>query len=224
MNKKNVNTIMQVLPTLVSGGVETGTIDIAKAIVEKGHHAVVVSAGGPMVRQLLKIGAEHINLPVHSKNPWVMWRNAQALKRIIQTKKIDLVHARSRAPAWSCYWASKNTKTPYITTFHGAYSHQNKLKRWYNAVMLRSIKTIAVSHFIAQHIKQTYPNCQYEMQVIHRGIDTHKYDVSQASTDKVNSLRESWSVPDGYKVIMLPGRLTRLKGHHIFIEAVAKIK
>ena len=138
---------MQVLPALISGGVERGTIDIAQALIQDGHKAIVVSSGGPMVQQLEQIGATHIQLAVQSKNPWLMWRNAQRLKSIISQYDIDIVHARSRAPAWSCFWATRKSNTPYLTTFHGTYGHGNRVKRWYNSIMLRSDKTIAVSHF-----------------------------------------------------------------------------
>jgi len=224
MSQKQTFSVMQVLPTLESGGVETGTIDIAKALLQKGHRAIVVSAGGPMVSKLDKVGATHITLPVHSKNPWVIWQNAQILKKLIQAENIDIVHARSRAPAWSCYWATKNSQTSYITTFHGAYGHQNSLKRWYNSAMLRSDITIAVSNFIAGHIQNIYPNIQKHIQVIHRGIDTLQFHPDKTQAATVEQLKKQWKIPKNHTVMMLPGRLTRLKGHTVFLEAAAKLK
>jgi len=224
MSQKQSFCVMQVLPTLESGGVETGTIDIAKALLQKGHRAIVVSAGGQMVSQLDDIGASHIKLPVQSKNPWIIWRNAQILKELIQTENIDIVHARSRAPAWSCYWATKNNHTPYITTFHGAYGHQNRLKRWYNSAMLRSNITIAVSNFIASHIQAVYADFQKHVQVILRGIDTHQFNPDKTQTATVEQLKKRWKIPTEHIVMMLPGRLTRLKGHAVFIEAAAKLE
>jgi len=216
-------TIIQVLPSLLSGGVETGTIDIAKALVDQGHRALVVSSGGPMVQQLESVGAQHIQLPVHSKNPYLIWKNALRLKEIVRDNKVDLIHARSRAPAWSCYWATKGTDIPFMTTFHGTYGHHSKLKRWYNAVMLRSDQTIAVSNFIAKHIQTIYPNRQQAIQVIHRGIDTDKFNPQSVSSDEMNGLKQLWGIDEDKLLLMLPGRITRWKGHSVLIEALSKI-
>ncbi len=220
---------MQVLPSLVSGGVETGTIDIAKALVTADRKAIIISAGGQMVSQLDAIGARHINLPVDSKNPFVIWKNAQTLKQLIHKENIDVIHARSRAPAWSCYWAARSTKTPYITTFHGTYGHHSRIKRWYNSIMLRSDITIAVSNFIAEHIKYTYSDFllnsthQHKIKVIHRGIDTDKFNPDNVSLERTAQLRLRWNIPENDLVIMLPGRITRWKGQVQLIEALANI-
>ncbi|MFT7371638.1 MAG: UDP-N-acetylglucosamine:LPS N-acetylglucosamine transferase, partial [Oleiphilaceae bacterium] len=122
--KKSNLCVMQVLPALVSGGVERGTIDIAEALIQNHHKAIVVSSGGSMVTQLEQLGATHIKLPVQSKNPFTMRQNASTLKKLILDHKVDIVHARSRAPAWSCFWATQKLNIPYITTFHGTYGHQ----------------------------------------------------------------------------------------------------
>jgi len=217
--------ILQVLPNLVSGGVEVGTIDIAKALVEGGNKAYVASNGGPLVTRLEQAGAIHIHLPVHSKNPFVMWKNARTLRRLCSKYNIDIVHARSRAPAWSCYWASQKLKsTIMITTFHGTYGHHNSLKRWYNSIMLQSQQTIAVSDFIKDHILTTYPNKQTSIEVIHRGIDTQKFNPENVPEQTVRTLAKTWAVPNNAKVIMLPGRITRWKGHSVLIQAIAKLK
>lgn len=223
-NMKQVKlSVMQVLPALVSGGVERGTIDIADALIKNNHHAIVVSSGGPMVEQLEELGATHIKLPVHSKNPYTTWKNSLALKKLIQAYKVDVVHARSRAPAWSCFWATKYTQTKFITTFHGAYSHQNYFKRLYNSVMLRSDTTIAVSHFIADHISNVYPSHTQNVQVIYRGINTELFSPSKALNARADILRKKWCIPNHKKIIMLPGRLTRLKGHIPLIQAIATL-
>jgi glycosyltransferase involved in cell wall biosynthesis len=220
--------IMQVLPSLVSGGVETGTIDIARALIEAGHRAIVVSAGGSMVSQLNEMGAKHITMPVHSKNPFVIRKNARILKQLILGEGIDAVHARSRAPAWSCYWATKLTNTPYVTTFHGTYGHQGRLKRWYNSIMLRSDMTVAVSNFIAEHITSIYSDfvkkTKHENKIIHRGIDINKFDPEALTSERKLQLRKLWNVPEDHLVIMLPGRITRWKGQTFLIEALAKIQ
>mgnify|MGYP000011003181 CR=1 FL=1 len=220
-NKESNLCVMQVLPALVSGGVERGTIDIATALIKNGHQAIVVSSGGGLVGQLEKIGATHIKLPVESKNPFILRQNAHTLKNIILEHNIDIVHARSRAPAWSCYWATNYTKTPFITTFHGAYGHQNILKRLYNSVMLKSHTTIAVSDFIAHHISEIYPSYKQSVKVIHRGIDTQLFSISNTLNIRADTLRKQWRIPENKFILMLPGRLTRLKGHTTLIKALS---
>jgi len=217
-------TVMQVLPALVTGGVERGTVDIAKALVKQGHRAIVVSSGGPMVKALIEAGAQHITLPVHSKNIMVMRRNANALAKQLRCEQIDIVHARSRAPAWSCYWASQKTATPFVTTFHGTYGHSNRLKRWYNAVMCRGDRIIAVSDFIARHIANTYAVDQARIQTIHRGVDMQQFDPSHVPPNSVSNLSQKWQLKQNQTVIMLPGRLTRWKGQLILIDAIAQLK
>jgi glycosyltransferase involved in cell wall biosynthesis len=222
-NKKSSLCVMQVLPALSSGGVERGTIDIAQALIQSRHKAIVVSSGGSMVKQLEQMGAIHIQLPVKSKSPFTLRKNAIILKKLILEHKVDIVHARSRAPAWSCYWATKNTKTPFITTFHGAYSHQNRLKHLYNSVMLKSHTTIAVSNFIAHHISQTYPSNISKLTVIHRGVNTELFKPSKQLNTRTETLRSQWSIPINKTIIMLPGRLTRLKGHTTLIKAISQL-
>jgi glycosyltransferase involved in cell wall biosynthesis len=222
---------MQVLPALVSGGVERGTIDIAEALIQNHHKAIVVSSGGSMVTQLEQLGATHIKLPVQSKNPFTMRQNASTLKKLILDHKVDIVHARSRAPAWSCFWATQKLNIPYITTFHGTYGHQSRLKKWYNAIMLRSDKTIAVSDFIANHIKEIYLNpdlnsqVKYspDLQVIHRGIDTVKFNPKTITHHQTQQLKQQWGIPENKIIIMLPARVTQWKGHAIFIDAIARL-
>jgi glycosyltransferase involved in cell wall biosynthesis len=220
MSKLNV---LQILPSLVSGGVETGTLDIASALVQQGHRAIIVSSGGPLVEPLEQLGAEHIQLPVHTKNPFLIWKNAKRLAHLIKSLNINIVHARSRAPAWSAYWATKRTNTTFITTFHGMYGHQNALKKWYNHVMLRGDMTIAVSDFIEQHIKQTYPCYPAAIKTIYRGIDTQRFDPNMVSLGECALIKKQWGVDQNKPIIMLPGRLTRLKGHEVFIRAIAKL-
>ena len=209
---------MQVLPSLVSGGVETGTIDIAKALVDKGHRAIVVSSGGQMVSFLDDIKATHITLPVHSKNPVVMWKNAQTLKQLIKQENIAVVHARSRAPAWSCYWATRSTNTPYITTFHGTYGAQNWLKRRYNAVMTRGERVIAISEFIAGHMRRIYGVEPTKLRVIPRGVKMDIFDPARVSAERIIQLSRQWQLRDDAPVVVLPGRLTRWKGQTVLIE------
>lgn len=216
--------ILQVLPSLVSGGVERGTLDLCNHLIEKGHEAWVISSGGPLVKVLEKMGAKHIQLNVQSKNPFKIWKNSKVLSQLIQKYQFDLIHARSRAPAWSCYWASQKAKIPFITTFHGQYGHQNSLKRAYNSVMLRGDACIAVSQFIETHIKTTYPQHHTNIKLIHRGIDLKTFTQNQKSKENASSLRKQWNISEHDTVIILPGRLTRLKGHQTFLEAITKLK
>jgi len=216
-------TVLQVLPALVTGGVERGTVEIAGAICAAGGRSLVVSSGGPMVYELAKVGAEHFELPMASKNPLVMRANVNRLIELIRREKVDIVHARSRAPAWSAYHATKRTKTHFVTTFHGTYSQGNALKRAYNSVMTKGEKVIAISSFIAGHMRRVYGVPAEKIRVIPRGVDMVRFDASTVSAERLVALAGQWRVPDGAPVVMLPGRLTRWKGQISFIEAIAEL-
>ncbi|WP_135080442.1 glycosyltransferase family 4 protein [Terasakiella sp. SH-1] len=216
-------TVVQVLPAMVTGGVERGTVEMAEAIVNAGGRAIVVSAGGPMVHELTRVGAEHIEMPVDSKNFFMMRKNATRLAKLIQQEGVDLIHARSRAPAWSSYWASKWTNTPFVTTFHGTYGHGNPLKRWYNSVMTRGERVIAISSFIAGHMRKIYGVRRELIRVIHRGVDLFRFDPEKVTAERLVKLSTQWNIPDGVPVVALPGRLTRWKGQLVFIDAIAKL-
>jgi len=215
--------VLQVLPSLVTGGVERGTVDIAAAVVAAGGTAIVASAGGPMVREVERAGAAHVLLPVDSKNPLVMFRNAGRLARLIEARGVEIVHARSRAPAWSALWAARRTGAALVTTFHGTYGHGNPLKRAYNAVMLKGDRVIAISHFIADHVRETYGFDDPKLRVIHRGIDLDIFSPSAVSAERLINLAERWRVTEGMPVVMLPGRLTEWKGQRLLIEALARL-
>jgi len=216
-------TVMQVLPALVQGGVERGTVEIAGAVVAAGGRAIVVSAGGPMVHDLTRVGAEHVLLPVDSKNPLTMYSNVGLLEKLIKEFNVDIVHARSRAPAWSAWKAAKNAGVHFVTTFHGTYSSGNMLKRHYNSVMCRGERVIAISNFIAGHIRRLYGVEASRIRVIHRGVDLGRFDAARVSAERVVALANAWRLSDGLPVVMLPGRLTRWKGQTIFIEAIARL-
>src|SRR5579864_3883154 len=204
--------VLQVIPSLVSGGVERGTVDLAGALVAAGWTAYVASAGGPMEHQLTRAGAHHLKLPLASKNPLVMRRNAAALIDIIRHHKIDIVHARSRAPAWSAWSAAKATRRRFVTTFHNAYDNDLPLKHWYNSVMARGERVIAISDFVAAHAASAYGVGADRLRTIPRGVDLKLFDPNRVNGDRVADLATQWRVPDGATVIMLPGRLTRWKG------------
>lgn len=216
-------TVLQVLPALNTGGVERSTIEVAQAIVEAGGRAIVVSAGGTMVYELTKVGAEHIEMPVHSKNPFVMYKNIGRLIEVIKKYRADVVHVRSRAPAWSTYFAAKRTGIPLVITFHGTYSVGNFLKRRYNAIMTSGDRIIANSRFIAGHMRRIYGVPVNKIRVIHRGVDLQRFDQQAISAERVVALATNWRLEDGYPVIMLPGRLTRWKGQTVFIDAIKKL-
>lgn len=222
MTKK---VIAQVLPSLYSGGVERGTLDIAQALVENDYQAIVISSGGPMVEQLLSKGALHIELPVHSKNPLIIWQNQFRLARIIRRYGIDLLHVRSRAPAWSCIGASRMTNIPLVTTFHGTYGHTRALKRWYNSSMLRGDTTIAVSGFIKEHIEQHYVPYAKKIDIVHRGIDMDLFSAKDPAytANSVAKLKSELGLPSDKTIILLPARLTRWKGHLLLLEALSRI-
>ncbi|CAA7619337.1 Glycosyltransferase [Magnetospirillum sp. SS-4] len=215
--------VLQVLPALVTGGVERGTVDLAAALAEAGWTSLVASEGGPMTRELTRVGAEHITLPLASKNPLVIRRNADRLAAIIAGRKVDILHARSRAPAWSAWMAAERTGCHFLTTFHGTYNTSGwfGLKNRYNAIMTRGERVIAISDFIAEHARRVYGLAPDRIRVVHRGIDMNRFDPARVSPERIIQLAQKWRLPDGYRVIMLPGRLTRWKGQSVLIEALA---
>lgn len=215
--------ILQVLPSLGGGGVERGTVDVAAAVVKAGGRATVVSAGGPMVRELERAGATHVVMPVDSKNVYQMWRNARALAALIVDERVDLVHARSRAPAWSARAAARRAGVPFVTTFHGTYNFKSWLKKRYNAVMAGGDRVIAISNFIAEHVKTHYRVPPERIAVIHRGVDLEIFAPQAVPVARILALAQRWRLPDGVPVVMLPGRLTRWKGQTVFLEALAKL-
>jgi len=214
--------VMQVLPALVTGGVERGTVDMAVALAEAGWRAIVASEGGPMARELSRVGAEHITLPLASKNPLVIRRNAERLTEVIKANNVDIVHARSRAPAWSAWMAAERTGRHFVTTFHGTYNTGwFGLKNRYNAIMTRGERVIAISDFIGEHVHRVYGLAPERIRVVHRGIDLARFDPNRVSPERIIQLAQKWRLPDGYQVITLPGRLTRWKGQTVLIEALA---
>lgn len=210
-----MTTILQILPSLESGGVERGAVEIDNAIVENGWDSIVVSSGGRMEKSLK---GKHLRLPMDSKNPLKILFHVTVLKTIIKVNNVDIVHARSRAPAWSAWLAAKWAGVPFVTTFHGTYGTKGALKRWYNAVMLKGKKIIAVSHFIKKHILENYPSCVKnadDIIVIHRGVDLEKF---APDTPPV-----PLGLKAGRKIVMLPGRVSRWKGQDVFIEAMRDV-
>ena len=216
--------ILQILPRLESGGVERGTLEVARAVVQAQGKALVVSEGGRLVPRLEKYGATHITLPVASKNPFTMYANIGKISEIILKHQVDIVHARSRAPAWSAYYAARRMRRPLVTTFHGTYGLSGLGKRTYNGIMTRGTRVIAVSEFIAAHIRRYYPVEQENIRVIHRGVDTQLFDPQHVSGVLMTQMLSQWRVPDDVPIITLPARLTRWKGQYVLLQALRDIK
>jgi glycosyltransferase involved in cell wall biosynthesis len=215
--------VLQIVPRLVSGGAERGTVDMARALVAAGWTSYVASSGGPLERDILHSGATHLRLPLASKNPLVMRRNARTLARLIRQLRIDIVHARSRAPAWSAWTAANATRRHFVTTFHNAYDVSVPLKRWYNSVMARGERVIAISQFVADHAAQVYGVGPERLRTIPRGVDLDIFDPRRVGAQRIDSLARRWRLPDGAPLVMLPGRLTRWKGGLDFIAAIAML-
>ncbi|MCE3255266.1 MAG: cotSA [Rickettsiaceae bacterium] len=231
---KNPKVIMQVLPALNSGGVERGVIDVSKAVALAGFGSIVVSSGGPMTGQLRSSKVKHITLPLASKNPFKIYSNIKKLENIIIENNVDLVHIRSRSPAWSAYFACKKTGCKMVSTVHGPYSvnlfgkRHSRLKLLYNSVMLKPKYIIAVSEFIKNYISRNYFHKvnlgEKQIKVIHRGVDLGYFSKSKIPTTRVVQLIKKWDLPDDKQIIMLPGRITGWKGHEFLIAALAKVK
>jgi len=215
--------VLQVIPKLGYGGAETGCYDLAHYLPENNCSSYIVTSGGELLKFIDKKKVKVIKLPVHSKNPFLMLFNSIALIFIILLNNISIVHARSRAPAWSCLFATKITRRKFVTTFHGTYNFKNSIKKFYNSVMVRSDLIIAGSNFIFSHINQNYPkylDLKKRFLVIFRGINVDYFDSSTTLDSEESRLISDWEVDKNKKIILMPGRLTAWKGQETFIEAL----
>lgn len=218
-------TVLQIVPALETGGVERTTLDIARALVDAGGKALVASRGGRMVAELEALGGQHIDMPIHSKNPIVMALNVERLTRLIKQQDIDLVHARSRAPAWSALAAARRTGRPFVTTYHSKVYNRPRLKVFYNSVMTRGDAVIANSAYTAARVRAAHKTDEARIFTVPRGIDTDYFDPARVSTQAVARLRTLWGITDTARpVFLLPARLTRWKGHTVAIEAARLLK
>ena len=213
--------VLQVLPALGGGGVERGTVEMAEAIARAGGTALVASAGGRLAAQVVAAGGRNLLLPLDTRSPLAIWRNAARLAAVIRAEQVGLVHARSRAPAWSAYWAALRCGVPFVTTYHGAYGEDVPGKRAYNAVMAKGARVIAISHFIADLIIARHHVDPARIRVIPRGVDPAVFDPATVAPDRVRRLAAGWGLPPGRTVAMLPGRLARWKGQGVFLRALA---
>ena len=219
--------VLQVIPKLGYGGAETGCYDIAHYLPENDCQSFIVTSGGELIKFINKEKVKLIRLPVHSKNPLLIFLNSIFLAAIILFFNISIVHARSRAPAWSCWFATKITNRKFVTTFHGTYNFGGKLKKFYNSVMVRSDLIIAGSNFIFSHIKENYSeflNPKKKFLVIFRGINVDYFDSSTKLEIDEKKLLQEWEIDKEKKIILLPGRLTSWKGQEMFIESLNLVK
>ena len=215
--------VLQVIPKLGYGGAETGCYDIAHYLAEKDCGSFIATSGGQLLKFVKKKKVKIFRLPVHSKNPILILINAIILTLLILFNSINIVHARSRAPAWSCYIACCITRVKFVTTFHGTYEFKNNLKKFYNSVMLKSKLTIAGSNFIFNHINDNYGKYldkKKKLRVIFRGINIDYYNQKNISFLKQEKVKKEWQLLPNQFTIILPGRLTPWKGQEKFIEAL----
>ncbi len=215
--------VLQVIPKLGYGGAETGCYDIAHYLPENNCKSFIVTSGGELLKFVDKKKVKVFRLPVHSKNPLLILLNSLILIAIILVNNISIVHARSRAPAWSCLFATKLTGRKFVTTFHGTYNFKNNFKKFYNSIMIRSDLIIAGSNFIFSHIKQNYSkylNDKKKLMVIFRGINVDYFDPTTKFESDEKKLLIKWNIEKDKKIILLPGRLTTWKGQEVFIEAI----
>lgn len=220
-------TILQVIPALETGGAERTVLEVAEAVIAAGGRAVVASEGGEMTTALTALGAKHVTLPLASKNPLTMFLNERRLRQLITEEKVDLVHARSRAPAWSAWGAARQAGVPFVTTYHGIYKARNGLKRHYNSIMARGDMVIANSDYtrsevIAEHHPDTLKDVS-NIITIPRGADLARFDPAAVEEARIAALEEAWQGRDRLRLI-LPGRLTEWKGQRTLIEAAGILR
>ncbi len=227
MSKKQVSepVILQVLPELEMGGVELGTIEIASELQKQDIKNFVASQGGRLVNELNKMGVTHLTLPLKTKNIFKMRKNADALAKFIKENGINIVHARSRAPAWSAYWAAKKAGVHYMTTFHGTYGLGPwGIKKIYNKVMTFGERVIVISNHIKNHVLSNYGTDESKLRLVHRCVDVDKFNPDLVSQQRIIKTTNEYNIPEDRPVITLIGRVTRWKGQHLLVEALSKMK
>ena len=214
--------LLQIIPSLESGGAEQGTIDVANYIAEQGFESVVVSSGGRMLNHLSQKGVHHLHLPVHSKNPIAIFKNIKKIKNIVLNNKINLVHVRSRAPAWSVYFACNNLCRS-TSTFHNVYGHQNVFKRFYNKGLSKVNNIVAISEYVKKLISDIYKINEKKITVIYRGIDIDLFNPEINDEIKFSKFFSKYNLPGDKKIILYPGRLTQWKGQIEFLDILKSL-
>jgi len=217
-------TIVQILPAMVRGGVERGTVEMADAIQKHGGRAVVISHGGPMVRHLDRLGATHHQLDVHTKNPFRWPQVRRQLKAILSRENADLVHIRSRVPAWIALPAAAALGIATVSTVHGRFVAMSAFKRIYNRKLLKTDHVIAISNYVKDLITSQYVGVEDRLTVVHRGVDIDLFNPGNVNQTRIVNFVEGLAIPEDVPVIMLPARATMWKGHRILLQALAKIK
>lgn len=216
-------TILQIIPELDAGGAERTAIDVAAALAELGARPLVAAEGGRLVSELQARGGVWLPFPAKTKNPLAMALNVSKLARLIREEGVDLVHARSRAPAWVALAAARMTKKPFVTTYHGSYAGRTAVKVAYNSVMARGDVVIANSDFTADLINRNHPFARERVRVIHRGTDFRRFAAGVVDPERVASLRAQWGVEPDARLVLLSARLTGWKGHKVLIEAAKRL-
>lgn len=224
-SKENSPVVLQVLPELEMGGVERGTVEIATYMQQHGIKNFVASQGGRMVYDLEKAKVPHLTLPLKSKNIFKMRANAKKLEQFIRDNGINIVHARSRAPAWSAYWAAKRAGVHFMTTFHGTYGLGPwGIKKLYNRIMTYGERVIAISEHIKKHILGNYKIAEGKIRLVHRCVDIEKFNPDTVSQERIIKTVKEYNIPEDKPVLLLIGRLTNWKGQHLLIEALSLLK
>jgi len=216
-------SVLQVIPALDAGGAERTAVDVARAVVKAGGKAWIATKGGRLAAEAESADAEIILGPFDTKNPLTIWQNAKALTDVIRYKHATIIHARSRAPAWSAYLAAQRTGIKYVATYHGIYNTKSGLKRWYNGIMARGDAVIANSEYTADHVAAQHKVDPRKLHVIPRGIDVEGFTPERVTAPRIDTIRKQWNLTPGKPVIVMPGRLTRWKGQLVFIEALARL-
>jgi len=216
-------TVLQIIPRLDTGGAELAVLEITEALVAAGARALVASEGGRLAAEVTRLGGELIEFPAATKNPWQMYANAARLEALIREEHIDLVHARSRAPAWSALLATRRARRPFVTTYHGAYGERGRLIRLYNSVMARADVAVANSQYTGKLIEERYGTSRQKIRVIHRGVDFTKFDSDKIDEARLAALRAAWGIGDDERVVLNAARLTGWKGQRVLIDAAAKL-
>lgn len=217
-------TVLQVIPRMRAGGAELGCLQIAAALVKSGHRALVASEGGQLVAELEAVGAEHVSLPVASKNPFVISLNVSRLSALIRAENVSIIHARSRAPAWSALVAARRTGIPFVTTFHSEYAEKSRLKNLYNSVMARGDTVIAVSDYMAHLIRIRYATPETRIAVIHRAFDERVFDPAKLTPERISAMRTRLEADGSKPVLLLAGRITPRKAQHHLVAALGLLK
>ncbi len=219
-------TILQVIPHLSAGGAERTTVEIAEALTSVGAKALVASTGGRLEGELTRVGGELLRIDsLASKNPLTVYGNASVLAKIIAKRGVDIVHARSRAPAWTALWAARRMRKPFVTTYHGVYNAKTSLKRWYNSVMARGDIVIANSNYTADHVRKEHPEAADRIVTVHRGVDISRFSPEAILPSRKSALARDWRLTEPFPtLILLPARMTGWKGHREAIAAAALLE